>query len=99
MKWSRKAVKVTNFIMLNHFGDNSSKQNTHINLRPLFPLRKVGSHTGCRKTKKKGTKACRMISKPISVVGTEDQLHLSSKLVSVIPGKCIPKVNKQALLP
>lgn len=32
-----------------------------------------------------------MISKPISVVGTEDQAPLSSKLVLVIPGRCIPR--------
>lgn len=36
LKCGRVAVKVTDFIMLNYLGDNSSKQSTHINLRPLF---------------------------------------------------------------
>lgn len=53
MKWGREAAKVTDFIMLNNSGDNSSKQNTHINLRPLSPLRKVGPQPGCREAKNK----------------------------------------------
>lgn len=80
--------------MFNHFGDNSSKQNTHINLRPLFPLRNAGFHPGCRKAKKEEPRHAGWFPNPSVWWELRTKFIFDVSLVPVIPGKWNPKGHK-----